>query len=161
MSSENIERQIEFIINQQAQFSTDIIELKAQVAENGKIQAQASKDVMSLAANVSELTGVVANLTDVVANLTDDVASLTNDVVSLTNDVASLTDGVVSLTNDVSSLTDGVVRLGSQAEADRSEIRDAINNLIISNEVTRDFANKIAQLAVQTSQRVTNLESQQ
>lgn len=48
----------------------------------------------------------------------------------------------------------------SEMEANRVEMREAINNLIVSNEVTRDFANKIAQLAIATSQRVTDPESE-
>ncbi|MGA9767538.1 MAG: hypothetical protein WBV94_00745 [Blastocatellia bacterium] len=57
----------------------------------------------------------------------------------------------------------------AQAEADRTgtreilnsvitEIREGFNNLILGNEVTRDLANKVAALEIQTSHRVTNLE---
>ena len=46
-----------------------------------------------------------------------------------------------------------------QLEAYRQETREAINNLIIANEVTRDLAEKVATLAITTSQRVTALET--
>lgn len=46
-----------------------------------------------------------------------------------------------------------------QLEAYRTETREAINNLIIANEVTRDLAERVAKLAMTTSQRVTALES--
>jgi hypothetical protein len=46
-----------------------------------------------------------------------------------------------------------------QLEAYRKEIREHINNLIIANEVTRDLAEKVAKLAITTSQRVTVVES--
>ena len=46
-----------------------------------------------------------------------------------------------------------------QLEAYRQETREAINNLIIANEVTRDLAEKVARLAITTSQRVTALET--
>lgn len=46
-----------------------------------------------------------------------------------------------------------------QLEAYRQETRERINNLIIANEVTRDLAEKVAKLAITTSQRVTLLES--
>ena len=57
----------------------------------------------------------------------------------------------------------------SQAEADRAATRELFNSmvvemrggfdkLILGNEVTRDLANKVAALEIQTSQRVTNLE---
>jgi hypothetical protein len=46
-----------------------------------------------------------------------------------------------------------------QLEAYRQETRDHINNLIIANEVTRDLAEKVAKLAITSSQRVTALEN--
>lgn len=46
-----------------------------------------------------------------------------------------------------------------QLEAYRQETRKAINNLIIANEVTRDLAEKVARLAISTSQRVTVIET--
>ena len=46
-----------------------------------------------------------------------------------------------------------------QLEAYRQETREAINNLIIANEVTRDLAERVAKLAITTSQRVTALET--
>ena len=39
-----------------------------------------------------------------------------------------------------------------------TEMREGFNKLILGNEVTRDLANKVATLEIQTSQRVTNLE---
>ena len=39
-----------------------------------------------------------------------------------------------------------------------AEMREHFNNLIIANEVTRDLAERVGQLAVTTSRRVTNLE---
>jgi chromosome segregation ATPase len=38
------------------------------------------------------------------------------------------------------------------------EMRDSSNKLIVASETTRDLANKVASLEVQTSQRVTGLE---
>lgn len=38
------------------------------------------------------------------------------------------------------------------------EMRDGFNKLILSNEITRDLANQVARLAIETSQRVTVLE---
>jgi hypothetical protein len=46
-----------------------------------------------------------------------------------------------------------------QLEAYRLETREAINNLIIANEVTRALTEKVAKLAISTSQRVTALET--
>jgi len=46
-----------------------------------------------------------------------------------------------------------------EMEANRLETREAINNLIIANEVTRDLAERVAALAISTSHRVTALEA--
>jgi hypothetical protein len=39
-----------------------------------------------------------------------------------------------------------------------AEMREYFDKLIIANEVTRDLANRVGELALATSQRVTNLE---
>jgi hypothetical protein len=38
------------------------------------------------------------------------------------------------------------------------EMRDSFNQLIVANEVTRNLAEEVTKLAIQTSQRVTRLE---
>lgn len=68
-----------------------------------------------------------------------------------TADIAALTRAVVELAESIS-------RVEEQAESNRQETRDAIDKLILSNEVTRDLANQIGRLAVATSQRVTAFE---
>jgi uncharacterized coiled-coil protein SlyX len=95
MSSDNIQRQIEFILEHQAKFSEDLERLK-------EVQSQQAE-------NINKLTEATAS-------------------------TQSHLDSVIS------------------------EMRDGFSKLILSNEVTRDFANKIASLEVQTSQRVTGLE---
>jgi hypothetical protein len=98
MSSENIERQIEFILEHQAKFSEDLDRLK-------EVQAKQAENIDKLTADVHELT----------VNM----------------------------------------------NAMRVEMREGFENLIVANEVTRKLAEDVARLAVQTAQRVTNLESQQ
>ena len=49
--------------------------------------------------------------------------------------------------------------LTENVEAMRLEMREAMENLIVANEVTRDLAQQIGQLAMNTSQRVTKLEN--
>jgi hypothetical protein len=84
MSNENIERRIEFIIEQQAKFSADIEQLK-------EVQAQQAESINNLTTNVHELTDnmeamrvemregfnnlIVAN--EVTRKLAEDVARLT------------------------------------------------------------------------------------
>ena len=61
----------------------------------------------------------------------------------------------------VADVVKPVYRREVQAEADREEIREAINKLIIANEVTRKLAEDVARLTMQNSRRVTRLESNQ
>jgi predicted phage-related endonuclease len=81
MSSDNIQRQIEFILEHQAKFSTDIVELREAISE----------------------------------------------------------------------LTADVRLLAQTVDANRLDTREAIDNLIISNEVTRKLAEDVARLAVGAS----------
>jgi ABC-type transporter Mla subunit MlaD len=51
-----------------------------------------------------------------------------------------------------------ISQLTEDVQVMRVELRDAINNLIIANEVTRNLAEQIAQLTIQNSQRITKIE---
>lgn len=62
------------------------------------------------------------------------------------------------VSNDIDRLVETVSRLETQAELDREETREAVNNLILANEVTRSLSENVARLAIATSQRVTTLE---
>jgi uncharacterized protein YoxC len=73
-------------------------------------------------------------------------------------DIERHSEQIGQLTADVKSLADSVTRMQHEAEADRAEIREAIENLIVANEVTRKLSEDVARLAVATSQRVTDLE---
>src|SRR5262249_29305245 len=75
---------------------------------------------------------------------------------------------------EIADLRRAVSRLGASAEADHvsaaavraqataywAETRGAINNLTLANEATRKLAEDVARLTVQTSRRVTRLESE-
>lgn len=84
-------------------------------------------------------------------------------------DIERHSEQIGKLTETVSTLSGDVQMLAQVVEADRratsetldriiTEIQDGFNKLILGNELTRDLANKVASLEVQTSQRVTNLE---
>ena len=53
---------------------------------------------------------------------------------------------------DIGRLVETVSRLKTQAELDREETRETVNNLIVANEVTRSFSENVAQLAIAASQ---------
>lgn len=126
MDEERFNRQMEFIINQQAQFSADIIELKSQL---------------------TELTGTVANLAGTVGNMA-----------GIVEVVAGTVEGLAGTVRDMAETVEG---LKETVEIHRADTQEAINNLIVANEVTRDLTQKVARLAMQTSQRVIDLESKQ
>jgi methyl-accepting chemotaxis protein len=63
-----------------------------------------------------------------------------------------------SLTGIVVDLAQSVSRLEEQAEINRQETRDAINKLLLGNEVTRSLAQDVARLSIEISQRVTTIE---
>src|SRR5437588_12092219 len=99
MSNDDLQHQMDFILNQQAVFSSDMVELKDRLDQmSGSIQRQSE--------NMDKLATIVQQLAEVV-------------------------------------------------EINRQETREAIDNLIIGNEATRDLANKAAQLAIGVSQRLT------
>ncbi|HKV40019.1 MAG TPA: hypothetical protein VJX67_12465 [Blastocatellia bacterium] len=52
-------------------------------------------------------------------------------------------------------LAEIVKQLAEAAEIDRQDMREAIANLIVGNEVTRELAQKAGQLAINTSQHLT------
>lgn len=85
-------------------------------------------------------------------------ARVSTDIAGLKEAQERTTANIEALTRTVGELADSVSRLEAQAESDRDETRDAIDKLILSNEVTRDLANQVARLATTTSQRVTALE---
>jgi chromosome segregation ATPase len=85
-------------------------------------------------------------------------AKVSTDIDGLKETQMRTAANIDALTRTVVELAESVSRLEAQAESDRQEMRDAIDKLILSNEVTRDLANQIGRLAVETSQRVTALE---
>ena len=102
MSRDDFEHQMEFILTQQAVFSSEMVELRQSIAELKEVQKQQGENLDKQAENL--------------------------------RDLASVVDAVVE------------------------EMRDGFNKLIVANEVTRDLANRVASLELQTSQRVTGLE---
>ena len=91
-------------------------------------------------------------------------AQTSADVRTLAGAVSELSEivGVQSrdMREGLARVDDRMDRFEAQAESDRQEIRDAIDKLILANEVTRDLAQQAAQLAMSASQRITRLEDQ-
>jgi hypothetical protein len=122
MTKEEMERTMQFIIEQQAKNAVGIDELK-------EAQARTTTSIEAISRNLGELTGIVASLTDSVRTME------------------------VQVEIDRKEFREN-------QESMRIETREAFDKLILSNEVTRDLANKIGELAVNTSRRVSRLESE-
>jgi len=69
----------------------------------------------------------------------------------VSTDIEGLKEAQQKTAANLHSLAETVSRLEAQAEVDRQEIREHMNNLIVGNEVTRDLAQKVARLAIATS----------
>jgi len=102
MTSEEMERAIEFLLNHHAQFSADIGQLKEAISRQSE--------------NLDKLTANVDAMREEMGAMREEMGAM------------------------------------------REEMRDGFNKLILANEVTRRLTEEVAQLAVQTSRRVTGVE---
>ena len=59
---------------------------------------------------------------------------------------------------DIERHSEQIGQLTESVEAMRVEMREAINNLITANEVTRKLAEDVARLAINNSHRITAIE---
>jgi uncharacterized protein YoxC len=140
MSSDNIQRKMDFIVEQQAKFTVDI-----ELLQEAQKQQSANLDRLTI---------------DVQA-LTSDVQALTYNVQGMASDVQVVVSNVQVVVSNVQGMTIDVQTLGKIIQDGFNETRESVNNLIIANEVTRELAGEVARLAVKTSQRVTLLEEKQ
>jgi hypothetical protein len=76
------------------------------------------------------------------------------------SDLELLKENVQGIAKNQERTGQQIQALTANVEAMRLEMREAFDNLIIANEVTRNLAEQIGKLAVSTSQRVTKLEEQ-
>lgn len=75
-------------------------------------------------------------------------------------DIDQLKEVQARTADSVDKLAGVVSELAHTVEAQGDEMREAISNLIVANEVTRKLAEDVAQLAISASQRITKLEEQ-
>jgi hypothetical protein len=65
---------------------------------------------------------------------------------------------IQALTETIGILSERVDDVVGAIDVMRTELRESFDNLIIGNEVTRNFANEIGKLIVNVSQRLTSVE---
>lgn len=187
MSDDNIQRKMDFIVEQQAKFFAEMGLLQeAQKRQSANIDKLTS-DIDELKSVVDKLVSLFDGLTSVVDKLVSVVDRLASHVQAVTSNVQELTPRVHMAEIDIQTLgklvrdgfnetresfdrmqaqadadrvemRESFSKVQAQADADRAEMRESINNLIIANEATRKLSEEVAHLASKTSQRVTSLE---
>ncbi|HEY7546670.1 MAG TPA: hypothetical protein VID27_17395 [Blastocatellia bacterium] len=76
MSEDRIQRQIEFIVEQQAKFATDIVELKEGIAELKEGMAELKESQQRTTEHISNLADAVLSLTNIVEKQGDQIVAL-------------------------------------------------------------------------------------
>ncbi len=90
--------------------------------------------------------------------LLDNQAKFHSDLELLKENVQGIATNQERTDAQIQALTERVDDIVGAVDVMRLELREAFDNLIIGNEATRNLAEQIGKLAVNTSQRVTNLE---
>lgn len=93
------------------------------------------------------------------AKFGSDIQELKMAQAQTTADLRTLTGKVAELTDNVSRLETRMEEMSETVQNVIEEMHDGFNKLILANEVTRDLAEKAAQLAINTSHRVTIIEN--
>ena len=96
MQNEEIERKMNFIVEQQAQFASDIQQLQESQARTDKVVAQTSETVALTAETVAQMGEVVTRL----ANVTHKGFSEVNAKLNALVDAQIRTEGNVASTNE-------------------------------------------------------------
>lgn len=95
------------------------------------------------------------------ARLDEQLEKLANENRVLAETVSGMATEVRRVTTGLEGVVHQVDGLAQQVDSVIQEMRDGFNHLIVANEVTRKLTEEVATLAVQTSKRVTILESRQ
>ncbi|MFL6212949.1 MAG: hypothetical protein ACJ74J_03545 [Blastocatellia bacterium] len=121
-------------------------------------EEQMERAIESLLAQNTHFNEALDRVREVVGQLSESHIRSVDEMQEIRRTQAQTANDMQLLTGKVIELTDNVSRLEAQGETDRAEIREAINNLIIANEVTRKLAEDVGRLVVQTNRRVTDLD---
>ncbi|MGH9761911.1 MAG: hypothetical protein ACREDR_22555 [Blastocatellia bacterium] len=136
MSDDDIKHQMDFILKQQAIFSSEMIELKNRMDETSL--------------SIARLSELVERLSEH-AERQDQNAERQSETI----------DRVAAVVRHLAETTQvSYQHLTESAELNRQEMRQAMENLITGNEATRDLANRAAQLAINVSLRLTTHEQE-
>lgn len=90
--------------------------------------------------------------------LLENQAKLHSDLVLLLENVQGIAANQRRTDAQIQTLAERVDDVVGAVDVIRGELREAFDNLILTNEVTRELTVQIGSLVVQTSQRLTKLE---
>jgi|GraSoiStandDraft_24_1057298.scaffolds.fasta_scaffold1505261_2 hypothetical protein len=90
--------------------------------------------------------------------LLENQAKLHSDLVLLLENVQGIATNQRRTDVQIQALAERVDDVVGAVDVIRGELREAFDNLILTNEVTRELTVQIGSLVVQTSQRLTKLE---
>jgi hypothetical protein len=121
-------------------------------------EEQMERALEALLAQDTQFNEALNRVREVVELLSDSHIKSIDEIREVRQAQAQTTTDIQLLAGKITELTDNVSRLEAQGEADHAEMREAINNLIIANEVTRDLAEQAARLAIAVSQRITGID---
>lgn len=110
MSPDEIERTMQFLLHQQAQFAADFERLSTKTDR--------------IADGLIGLTGIVGHVTDNLAHLTDHVGHVTDRLGDVTDRVAHVADGLEQVTERLGQVTDRLDRLAAAQERTDQQMRD-------------------------------------
>lgn len=90
--------------------------------------------------------------------LVENQAKFHTDLQLLKENVQAIAENQKRTDVQIQALTERVDEVVGAVDVMRGQLREAFDNLILTNEVTRELTVQIGTLVVQTSQRLTKLE---
>jgi hypothetical protein len=90
--------------------------------------------------------------------LVENQAKLHSDLELLKENVQGIAENQKRTDLQIQALTERVDEVVGAVDVMRGQLREAFDNLLLTNEVTRELTVQIGTLVVQTSQRLTKLE---
>lgn len=159
MSSDEIRHLMEFILKQQAIFSSEMIELKSRLdqmglghqEQNDALQRQ-SEVVQRQGENIERLAAAIERQAEAAKQQSADIRNL---AIAAQQQAESIESVGAFVRHVAETMEVRFLHLTESAEINRQEMRHATENLISGNEATRELANRAAQLAIQVSQRLS------
>ncbi|HEY9233311.1 MAG TPA: hypothetical protein VIS78_14255 [Blastocatellia bacterium] len=93
-----------------------------------------------------------------IGQLKEAISRQTENIDKLTANVDAMREEMGATREEMETTREEMGATREEIEAMREEMREGFDKLILANEVTRRLTEEVAQLALQTSRRVTGLE---